>query len=343
MLRTIVGAAQDGKRIDKFLFLTYPEIPGAAIYKAFKNRDVKINGQRVKEQAHVHTGDEVTLHPVLRPLNAIHRHPLPVFQSTDIAYEDDALLVVLKPQGIPVQPVRSHDRAHSDPVPPQDPPCFEALVQAWWALNRSPLLPGFPALCHRLDRNTAGLLMFAKTEQARLAISGKLRHHMIRKWYHCLVAGIPQPPEAEVQAWLEKDAGKSRVYIHEHPVPGAVPIRTRYRLLQEQQELALLEVEIITGRTHQIRAQLARLGHPIVGDSKYGSNTLNRRCRLHRQALWACGLSFAFPPEGLLSEVAGKQITWLNPANDLLPSCWTASPKKATEKQFEVQTLQSAD
>jgi 23S rRNA pseudouridine955/2504/2580 synthase len=234
---------------------------------------------------------------------------LPTAMSPVIAYEDNALLIVVKPQGVVVQeaspvPGTGHGTASRLEVG------FDDEVRRWWMAGRPALPAGFPALCHRLDRNTGGLLMFAKSDEALRAAEQKMKSHQIKKHYQCIVAGIPDPPSAEVNAWLEKDASKGRVYIHETPKSGAVPICTRYRTLSSGNGISRLDVEIITGRTHQIRAQLARLGHPILGDSKYGSNAVNRRHHIYRQALWANRLDFTFHPAGPLSEVAGRTIEW---------------------------------
>lgn len=321
MLQISVGNSENGKRLDRFLFSTYPDIPGSAIFKAFKKKDVKINGKRAKEDILVAEGDVVSLYLPPESLAGMERGAMgndlagiserfsEPHSTLDpvIAYEDDALLIVIKPQGILVQdaqPVADHYGG----APGPDDSGFDELVRTWWAANRPPLPTGFPALCHRLDRNTGGLLMFAKTSEALDAVGQKIKQHQIRKHYQCLVAGTPNPPAAEVKAWLEKDASKGRVYIHETPKTGAVPIVTRYRTLSSGDGISRLDVEIITGRTHQIRAQLARLGHPILGDSKYGSNTVNRRYHIHRQALWSYRLDFLFPPIGPLSEVAGRTV-----------------------------------
>ena len=347
MLQINVGYAENGKRLDRFLFSTFPEIPGAVFFKAFKKKDVKVNGKRVREDILVAEGDIVQ---VYLPSGSIPEHErpaagngsgereqpeaasvlngreregsrngedlrrgrfpaLPADFLPEIAYEDDALLIVVKPQGILVQGAMP-DSDSGQGRASQEDAGFDDAIRAWWSENRPALPAGFPALCHRLDRNTGGLLMFAKSSEALQAVMQKLKSHQIRKHYQCLVAGKPDPPVAEVKAWLEKDASKGRVYIHETPKANAVPICTRYRTLSSDGSVSRLEVEIITGRTHQIRAQLARLGHPILGDSKYGSNAVNRRHHIHRQALWSCRLDFLFPSAGPLSDVAGRTVEY---------------------------------
>ena len=322
MIHLMVGEDWHGKRLDRFLFAQCAQYPGSVLYKAFRKRDVRVNNKRSQADTLLASGDMVTAYlPDVDPTASKKARPN-VEAIPLILHEDEQLLIVDKPQGVAVQPTQR------DPVPTRrqdfhtdgtagdvpttvvtgDPP-FDLLLRQWWAKNRDPLAVGFPALCHRLDRNTGGLLMLAKTEAARQAVSAALRAHQIRKKYRCFVAGVPSPSSAVVDAWLEKDASAGRVYIHEAPRENAVPIRTRYRVLEHHQEVSLLEVEIITGRTHQIRAQLARLGYPILGDSRYGSNAVNRRHGVTKQLLWACELVFSDSLVTELPGIAGSTIS----------------------------------
>lgn len=333
MIRLVVGEDWHGKRLDRFLFAHCGQYPGSVLYKAFRKRDVRVNNKRSQADTLLESGDDVTAYlPDVDHVAANQARPY-VEALPLILHEDGQLLIVDKPQGVAVQatqrgpaPTRqpnshagSADVEVSAAVISQDPP-FDLLLQQWWANNRDPLAPGFPALCHRLDRNTGGLLMLAKTEEARQAVSEALRTHQIRKKYRCFVAGIPNPSSAVVDAWLEKDASAGRVYIHEAPRENAVPIRTRYRVLEHHQEVSLLEVEIITGRTHQIRAQMARLGYPILGDSRYGSNAVNRRHGVTKQLLWACDLVFSNALATVLPGIAGRTVSCDIPEDSLPPA-----------------------
>ncbi len=316
MLSRTVPPQWEGKRLDRFLFSVCPERPGSEIHRAFRKRDVKVNGIRSREDTQLRAGDLVEAYlpegpsvPRLPDMRASGAFPAedaglaqaPAIPPLAVAYEDDALLIVVKPQGVAVQQTRSGRDAGPDTP-------FDEQVRAWWRAGHPGSGQAFPALCHRLDRNTGGLLMFAKHQRALDEVEEAMRAHRIRKLYRCLVAGAPQPASAELHAWLEKDAAAGRVYIHESARPGAQPICTRYRILARGADVSLLEVEIVTGRTHQIRAQLARIGHPVLGDPRYGSNTINRRFRLTRQALWACRLVFASDAGGCLASAAGRTI-----------------------------------
>lgn len=150
---------------------------------------------------------------------------------------------------------------------------------------------------HRLDANTGGLVLLARNEAARAALAAMLADGRIRKRYRAILRGRPHPAAAVCSASLTKDAGRARVRVFDQPVPGSKPIRTGYRVLCAQEDLCLVELELMTGRTHQLRAHMAHLGHPVLGDEKYGDWALNKRYGLRRQALWAVELEFAPSPE----------------------------------------------
>ena len=233
----------------------FPELSPRQVRNAFRARDVKRNGARVPADAQTLPGDVIT-----------------VFcgeaeQPAQILFEDKDFLILVKRQGMPTQ----------------GPGSAETLCA------RHCGAPVFA--CHRLDAQTGGLLLLAKNEPAREEAVAAFAAHQVRKVYHCLVRGAPQPAEKTMRAWLEKDAQAARVRVWDSPRGGALPIETRYRTLAREGELSRLEVEIPTGRTHQIRAQLAHIGHPILGDDKYGDRALNRRFGVRAQQLWAVRLT----------------------------------------------------
>lgn len=310
MIHFKATSKDDGKRLDRFLFSMLPDMRPALLLKAFKRRDAKINGKRASADALLHAGDEIDLYlPAEKPTEARDESASTRASAgrIPIAYEDDRILVAVKPQGMIVRHERDGSRSAERHGDESAEDSLEELVRTMRAAEG--LAPGFPALCHRLDRNTGGLVVLAKDAEALSVMERMFRHHAIRKEYRCIVEGIPGRREAEMSAWLEKVAGDSRVFIHDEPRRGALPIVTRYRVVQSADGLSLLNVEIVTGRTHQIRAHLAWIGHPIAGDGKYGRNALNRRLRLSRQALWAWRLTFGAEfSETPLSPLAGRKV-----------------------------------
>lgn len=285
----------DQKRVDAFLFDMLPDTNASVVFKAFRKRSIKVNEKRVKESCLLSAGDKVQAYIPDDYLDGISREPQP-----DIVYEDDYLLVVSKPQGMPVHQDRNEegltlDRYIQDFVRQRDATSYDS---------------GFPALCHRLDRNTGGLLILAKDAKTLALMEEKFQRHEIRKTYLCLVCGVPQKKSRELSAYLWKDRKKSRVLIYDYPAKGAERIVTRYKCIKALGEFALLEVELVTGKTHQIRAHLAHIGHPLAGDGKYGVNSVNRALKLKWQALWAVRLVFDFDsPSGHLAYLKGKTVT----------------------------------
>ena len=265
-------------------------IPLWAVKAAFKSRDVRLNGRKLNDgETRVAIGDEIR---AFFPQQAVRKKS--EVPALPIAYEDDDILVIVKPQGLPCE--NDSDAASGDTA--------ATRVAAMLASREK---KETARLCHRLDVYTGGLLLFAKNDAAYDCAVQAFRDRTIEKKYTCLVKGCPQKEEETLRAYLRKDPIASRVSITDSPRPGASQIMTRYRVL-EKGEISRLEVELITGRTHQIRAHLAHIGHPIVGDDKYGDHALNHELKILTQRLWATSMEFHIQ-EGVLAGLEGKQIT----------------------------------
>ncbi len=218
-----------------------------------------------------------------------------------VAYEDENLLVVNKAQGIPV---------HPDKDQLQDTLIDQVRLYLESKASSERKDPFQPSLCHRLDRNTGGLVIIAKNKASYDILLNKIEAREIMKYYKCLVKGRMEKNAAQLNAYLWKDARKSKVFVNSHKTKGALSIITAYKVLKyyPSSDVSMLEVELITGRTHQIRAHMAYIGHPILGDGKYGSNAVNRMFGLKMQALWAYKLCFNFKEKSLLDYLNGKEL-----------------------------------
>lgn len=243
------------------------------IQKIIKTRSVKINGVRVGADMNVKPGDVVYVYLADREKD-----------SVEVVYRDDNILVVNKSSGIEVQGEGSLTERINN------------------ILTDATAVP-----VHRLDRNTMGLVVFAlnKTAENELLESFKVRE--IDKTYNCVVVGKPLKSNAKLNAYLFKDAKKSMVYVSDTQKQGYLPIETHYKLLKSLGELSLLEVKLITGRTHQIRAHLAYMKLPVLGDGKYGINKVNRRYRVKTQLLCCTKITFHFA-QGTLKYLDGKSV-----------------------------------
>ena len=288
-------------RLDKYLMQEFPVLTPGRLNKALRENKIKLNGKKQPLSTRVQAGDEIKLFLLPDQLRAAPQEG-PAFLRAKypaaVVYEDAQLLIADKPAGLPVTDERQPDT-------------LIHRVQLY-LYQKGEYQPGeafTPALCHRLDTGTSGLVLVAKTAPALEALISLIRARRIKKEYLCVTFGRPSPAAATLNGWLKKDAANGKVSVTDHPAPGAVPIETRYETMAVSGRLALLRVELVTGRTHQIRAHLASIGCPILGDGKYGQNTVNRQLHFKYQALCAWRLTFLADCPAPLSAVNGKSFT----------------------------------
>lgn len=270
MKTLIVNKKYDEKKLNKFLLDTFPNLNSNTIYKAIRKKDIRINGKRINENITLHNNDEVTLYIADNLL-----------YSYSIIFEDNNILVINKPAGIEVTGQNSLKELLSNTYTYCEP-------------------------CHRLDRNTCGIVLFAKNYEALTILLEKFKNREITKHYACLVYGkLPKQAET-LTAYLFKDAKKSLVYISNEPQKGYQKIITSYNVLEYyNNNTSLLDITLHTGRTHQIRAHLAFMGNPIIGDGKYGTNDINKKFKAKTQKLCSYSLQFNFSTDS-------KILSYLN-------------------------------
>lgn len=271
IIRRIV-LENDGEemRVSRFL-ISFGGIPAAAVFKALRKRDIRINRSRIKKDCLVKSGEMVEIYlPEKEERKAVF----------SVAYEDENILVVNKKQGISVHPSSAFSNEAGSLI--------EELKK--YAAHRFE-----PHLCHRIDRNTGGLVVAAKNREALTALLLSFEKREIAKFYQCIVFGVPEKEEAVLRHYLSKNEKLSRVFVHKNREKGDLTAITKYRVRQSKNSLSLLEVELRSGRMHQIRAQLAYEGLPILGDGKYGNTRINRKYGVKMQQLWAYKLQFRFP------------------------------------------------
>ncbi|MBR4040144.1 MAG: RluA family pseudouridine synthase [Clostridia bacterium] len=289
-MQMTVPEEKDGLMLSQLLKQTAADVPMWAIKEAIKKRDVRVDGVRISGDIRVHSGQEVR---VFWPKSVVSAQQEKTLPAPQIVYEDAHILLINKPQGIQSQN-EDHPLAGDS-----------ALTRVVAYLKGKGEETDHVHLCHRLDVQTGGLLLFVKDDESFESAVQAFSERSFQKFYTCRVKGCPAKREAVMHAYLRKDAQISRVSVTDYPARGAMEITTGYRVLKGG-EHALLEVELITGRTHQIRAHLAHIGHPILGDDKYGDRLLNRALGVKRQQLWATRL--VFEAKGVLSYLNGRSF-----------------------------------
>jgi len=290
MKEIIIGTNDAGQRLDRFVAKAVPALPPSLMQKYIRIKRIKVGGKAVKRDQRLSAGDVVQMYindeffETTEEENAYQKITDP---ELDIIYEDANILLINKPAGVLCHSDESYDYGS-----------VVSRLQAYlyqkgeWKPRAENAFT--PALCNRIDRNTSGIVISAKNAEALRIINEKLKLREIEKYYLTAVHGTPHPAEGLLEGHIFKDAVKNQVFVTKTSRPGSKQAVMEYRTVATADGLSLLECRLITGRTHQIRAQLADIGHPLLGDGKYGSERLNKRYHESRQALCSYKLVFTF-------------------------------------------------
>ncbi len=289
MKQIIINKNDAGQRLNKFIEKSFPAIPASLMYKSIRTKNIKINRKRCTPDQKLCEGDILDIW--LK--DEFFEQPPHKYEFThasdrlNVVYEDENILIANKPQGLIVHPDENYE---------PDTLIFRIQKYLYQKGEYDPEKENSftPALVNRIDRNTAGLVIAAKNAASLRILNAKMKAREIHKSYLCIVCGRPSPAEATLEGFLEKNEQQNRVYIEKKRSESGKTILTHYKVIDTIHDFSLVEIDLLTGRTHQIRAHMASIGHPLLGDGKYGTNRVNRAAGVFKQALCSYKLTFDF-------------------------------------------------
>ncbi len=303
-----IGKNDAGQRLDKFLNKALKTLPPALLYKSIRLKKIKVNRKRATPSQILSEGDSLQLFLSEEffqkegrgePGDALSR----IRPNLSLVYEDENIMLINKHAGISVH----EDEGGSSATLIDQIQAYLYQKGEYDPQNEQTFKP---SLCNRIDRNTQGIVIAAKNAEALRIMDEKIRQRELNKYYLAVVHGTPKEPKATLKHYLKKDEKQNMVQVYPREVAGSKEILTRYRVVESKGSLSLVEVELLTGRTHQIRAHMAYIGHPLLGDGKYGVNKADRKMGYQHQALCSYRLKFCFQGEATLLEyLNGKEFT----------------------------------
>lgn len=295
----------ESKRLDKFITQNCPMLPSSLMFKYIRTKRIKVNGRRAEISTRLNTGD--TVEAYINDEFFVSKQPKYDFLSAppklNIVYEDENILLADKKQGLLVHPDKNE---YNDTL--------IARIQHY-LYEKGEYDPEAensfrPALANRIDRNTGGIVIAAKNAEALKILCNKIKCREIEKKYLAVIHGVPAKKTALLEGFLEKNEDKNKVFLKSRKTEDSRTVKTKYTLLESKNGLSLIEVELLTGRTHQIRAHMASVGHPLLGDGKYGKLAADKKLGFDKQALYSYSLKFDFKTDaGILNYLNGKRFT----------------------------------
>mgnify|MGYP003306582574 CR=1 FL=1 len=295
-----------GQRLDKFLLKIMPSIPESLLHRYLREKRIKVNGKKIPLNSRITENDTVELYIRDEFFEKSEKNAFKTLNARiDIVFEDENVLLVDKTPGVIV---------HSDDKEDSDTLINRVLSYLYKKGEWNPEKENsfVPALCNRIDRNTGGIVICAKNAETLRCINDIIKNREIEKKYLALVHGTFENKSGKISNWLLKNPDTNTVKVYHSPKSGALEAHSLYKVLKsdKKRDMSLVEVELLTGRTHQIRAQFSDMGHPLVGDGKYGINRDDKKIGYKYQALYSYKLVFhPKDRDSHLAYLAGREFT----------------------------------
>lgn len=305
MKEIVINKNDANQRLDKFLSKYMVNLPQAMLYKGIRKNCVKVNGKHVKNGAFILSESDILslyFKDEFFPGSEEREPFMSIKPNISVIYEDENIILLNKKAGVNVH---ADDSGDTNTLIEH----LKAYLYRKGEYNPFEEHSFVPSLCNRIDRNTSGIVIAAKNAEALRIMNRKIKDRELKKFYLLIASGIFSRKSGRLSGYLFKDEKKKTVYVYNVPKKGAKTIITDYRVLAEKDGNSLVEAELITGRTHQIRAHFASIGHPLLGDGKYGSNKINRGSGFSHQALCSYKLKFCFKTDsGILSYLDNREF-----------------------------------
>lgn len=290
------------QRLDKFITKSVPLLPQTLLYKYIRIKRIKVNGKRAEISTRLTEGDIVEMYINDEFFEAAPQKYdfLKASKNINIVYEDENIILCDKKAGILCHP---DDREYTDTLINR----IKRYLYEKGEFNPDSESSFVPALVNRIDRNTGGIVIAAKNSESLRILNQKMKDRELHKFYLCIVHGKPKIKSGVLDGYLLKDESKNLVKISDNKLKDSKEIHTKYSVLESKNDLSLIEVELLTGRTHQIRAHFASIGHPLLGDGKYGTNAQNKKYGYKKQCLYSYKLVFDFSTDAGILEYLNKK------------------------------------